>query len=249
MEDNANELGNVLNDQPPAAPPPAEPPVEPVDPGAPPAEPPAAKPEPDLVPRAALMDERRKRQELEQWVNQQKQAQPPAAPPKRAEFETDDAYLEAIAERKVAETFDKRLQQVSEQQRMAELQRQSDSDIADLRSAGASRYADFHTVVTNNTDLPITETMVNTMLAIDAGSDVAYHLGKNPAEAARIAGLPPTSQAREIGQLAKKLSTPPPASPPLPKTLTNTRSTDGRFASNNVWTGPSPLNDILGNRS
>jgi hypothetical protein len=247
MEDN-NDLGNVLNDQPNDTTPPEEPPVEPVDTGeTPPAEPPAAKQEPDLVPRAALMDERRKRQELEQWVRQNQPKQV-VEPPKPEQFETTEAYLEALTERKASELFEKKLQEVNAQQRQMAVERQVADDTASLKAAGAAKYADFNEVI-GNPDLPITDAMVNAMMAIDSGSDVAYYLGKNPHEAARIAQLPPTSQAREIGQLAKKVVAPPPSPPNLPKTLTTTRSTDGRFASNQVWSGPSPLNDILGKRN
>jgi hypothetical protein len=252
MED-GNDLGSVLNDQPvQEVQQPVEQPQEPVqqeptDQGEPPAEPPAAKqPEPDLVPRKALMDERRKRQELEQWVRQNQQ------PPQQAkltpeQFESNEAYIEALVEARTAQVVDKRLQQLTEQQRQQAQLAQMEADSQSLVTSGSAKYPDFNEVI-GNPDLPITETMINTMLALDAGPDVAYHLGKNPAEAFRIAQLPPTSQAREIGQLAKKVTAPPPAPPQLPRTLTQTRSADGRYTPQ-AWTGPSPLNDILGKRN
>lgn len=254
MED-GNDLGSVLNDQPAVAEPIQQEPVEtaqepapqePNDLGEQPTEPPAVKqPEPDLVPRRALLDERRKRQELEQWVKQH-QEQPKEAP-KPEQYASQEDYIAALVEARAAQVVDQRLQEREQQQAIAQQQKQVEADGLDFVKAGAQKYADFHEVATNP-DVPITDVMFTAMLALDAGADVAYHLGKNPAEAFRIAQLPPTSQAREIAQLAKKVSAPPPAPPQLPRTLTQTRSADGRFTPP-AWTGPTPLDDILGKRS
>jgi hypothetical protein len=54
--------------------------------------------------------------------------------------------------------------------------------------------------------------MYEAMRESEVGEQIAYHLGKNPAEAARIAALSPIASIREIGKLEAKLSiTPPPA--------------------------------------
>lgn len=240
MDDNATDLGNMLNDAPIVDTAAAAPAGQGDQGEQRQAEPPAAKQEPDLVPRAALMDERRKRQELEQWVQQNK---PAAAPPKAADFESTEAYIEHVAERMAQQQFEKMQQAQSQQQAQSVVA----SDQAELMSAGAAKYADFNAVVGSDA-LPITAAMVNAMLAVDDGHEVAYHLGKNPAEAQRIAALPPTSQAKEIRQIVKRLATPAPAVA-LPATLTTTRSSDGRFSGAQAWSGPSPLNDILGKRN
>lgn len=264
MEETSTDLSNVLNDQhiPELAAEPQAP--DPVDQGELQAEPPAAKPqEPDHVPRAALQDERRKRQELEQRLAAYEQqlrqnAQPPvrqrqAEAPKAlspADFGTYEQYLEAVAEakaeEKAAKVFETHMRKMSEAQQAAQLQQQTAEDLGDMLTAGRSKYADFDTVV-GNPNVPITDIMMNTMMAIDGGHEAAYHLATNPAEAARIARMPPSTQAREVGRLAKQLAAPAPAPvvPTLPKTLTTTRSTDGRFAGSNAWTGPAPLTDIL----
>jgi len=244
MDDNATDLGNMLNDSAPNVPEVIDAP-EVTDQGEQhQVEPPAAKQEPDLVPRAALMDERRKRQELEQWVQQNK---PVEAKPTADQFESQDAYLEALAERKADERFNAWQQKQQAEQQQAQVAKQTTDDLAGLHSAGAAKYADFANLV-NNPDLPMTETMVNAMLVVDSGHEIAYHLAKNPADALRIASMAPTAQAREMGQLAKRLAAPPPESK-YPSTLTNTRSTDGRFTNAQAYDGPSPLNEILGKRS
>jgi hypothetical protein len=79
--------------------------------------------------------------------------------------------------------------------------------------------------VTTNPDLKITPTMAEVIVESDIGPEVAYHLGTNPQEAARIAALPLARQAAELGRLEAKLSQPPAAPaqrtppPPPPQTV------------------------------
>jgi hypothetical protein len=80
--------------------------------------------------------------------------------------------------------------------------------------------------VTTNPDLTITPAMAQVIVDSDIGPEVAYHLGTNPQEAARIAALPQHRQAAELGKLEAKLSQPAPAPaptrnppPPPPQTV------------------------------
>jgi hypothetical protein len=250
---------------------------------APPAE---AQPEPDHVPRAAVIDERRKRQELErnfaniqrehaemaQFIRQVQQAQQAQQAQQRQQspqtqqqapqglspeqFQSYEAYLEALAdaraeakaEAKVKQVLEEQMRSFNQEQRARALQHATVNDMADMHKAGMSKYADFNEVVGRDPRYggpPITDVMANAMLVIDSGHEVAYHLGQNPAEAARIANLPPSSQAREIGRLAKQLAAPPAAPPAVnvPKTLTQTRSATGQFTK--AYTGPTPLTDLF----
>lgn len=79
------------------------------------------------------------------------------------------------------------------------------------------RYADYD-IVAKNPSLPITGEMAEVILESEAGPQLAYHLGKNPAEAARIARLNPRLQAAELGKLEARLSSPKPLAkqPPAP---------------------------------
>jgi hypothetical protein len=62
--------------------------------------------------------------------------------------------------------------------------------------------------------------MAATIQESDMGPDIAYYLGKNTAEADRIARLSPFLQAKELGKLEAKLAatvTPPkPSAAPAP---------------------------------
>jgi hypothetical protein len=74
----------------------------------------------------------------------------------------------------------------------------------------ARKYPDFAEVA-GNPSLPITPAMAEAIMDSDHGPEVAYHLGKNPNEAARIARLNPVSQARELGRIEAIVSSARPA--------------------------------------
>lgn len=63
-------------------------------------------------------------------------------------------------------------------------------------------------IVVNNPSLPISKDMAEVIMLSEVGPQLAYHLGKNPGEAARISGLSPIAAARELGKMEAKLSLP-----------------------------------------
>jgi hypothetical protein len=71
-------------------------------------------------------------------------------------------------------------------------------------SEAKTELADFDAVAMNK-DLPVTPTMAEAIKESDLGAKVLYHLGKNPAEAERIAKLSPLAQVRELGKIEAKL--------------------------------------------
>lgn len=79
------------------------------------------------------------------------------------------------------------------------------------------KFADYDTVA-RNPSVPITPAMAEIIRDSDLGPDIAYHLGKNVQEAAKIAALPANRQAVELGKLEARLSAPRPLpkQPPAP---------------------------------
>lgn len=69
------------------------------------------------------------------------------------------------------------------------------------------KFADYDAVA-RNPNVPITPAMAEIIRDSDVGPDLAYHLGKNPTEAAKIAGLPQTRQAVELGKLEARITAP-----------------------------------------
>lgn len=67
---------------------------------------------------------------------------------------------------------------------------------------GFDQYDDFEKVALQ---VPMSQAMIDALYDTDNAADIAYHLGKNPVEARRIASLDPIAAAREIGRLEIQL--------------------------------------------
>jgi hypothetical protein len=118
------------------------------------------------------------------------------------QFESPEAYAEALAYRKAEELVAKR-EQAKQQAALLESYHEKEEQARD-------KYEDFEQVA-YNPNLHITEVMAQTIQASDIGPDVAYYLGANPKEADRIARMSPYLQAKEIGRIEAKLVADPPA--------------------------------------
>lgn len=79
------------------------------------------------------------------------------------------------------------------------------------------RFPDYD-AVTRNPSVPITQDMAEIIRDSDVGPDIAYLLGKNVQEAARIAALPVSRRAVELGKLEAQVTAPKPLpkQPPAP---------------------------------
>ena len=143
--------------------------------------------------------------EQRKWEREQaaRQAVPvaPTTVPSIDNFESPDAYAEALAFKKAEELLAQRDRQ-KEQAVIVEAYSEREEKARD-------KYDDFEDVV-YNPKLRITDVMAETIQYSDIGPDLAYWLGTNPKEADRIARLPPLMQAREIGKIEVKLADNPP---------------------------------------
>lgn len=132
--------------------------------------------------------------------------------PTLAQFDYDpEKYATAKAEfAKTQQTKD--LQAQSQQQASKQYREQLASKWEDHIDRGQEKYPDWSEVVGELTpDTSFTAAIMD----CENASDVAHFLGKNPAEAERIAKLPGLSQVREIGKIeAKLLAEPPKAKTP-----------------------------------
>jgi hypothetical protein len=147
--------------------------------------------------------------EQRKWEREQAQRAQPSAPlasPVAPEqFESTDAYVEALATQKAEQLLEQR-EQRRQQSELLE-------SYHDKEEKAREKYDDFEQVA-YNPKLPITDVMAQSIQASDIGPEVAYHLGANPKEAERISRLSPILQAKEIGKLEAKLA----ADPPVKKT-------------------------------
>lgn len=150
-----------------------------------------------------LAREQRKweREQQAKYAEMQTKQRVPAELPPVDQFETPEAYAEALAE--------KRAQELIRQREDAKRQAEIAEAYADKEEEARSKYEDFEQVAYNQ-NLRITDVMAETIRASDIGPEVAYFLGSNPKEADRIARLSPFLQAKEIGKIEAKLSDNPP---------------------------------------
>ena len=164
--------------------------------------------------------------EQRKWEREQAQrvaeTQTLRAPPVQSadQFESTEAYAEALALQKARELV---------AQRDAALQQsQVLESYHDKEEEARSKYDDFEQVA-YNPKLPITDVMAQTIQASEVGPDMAYYLGSNPKEAERISRLSPLVQAKELGKIEAKLSDNPPvkktSSAPAPIAPVTARST------------------------
>jgi hypothetical protein len=145
---------------------------------------------------------------LEKGGDREEPAKPAAAPeagakPRAEDFENYADFIEALTDWKTEERERQRANAARVQAAQQE-QRRTQESLAQKIESARERFEDFDDVV-GNPDLPITDHMAQAIALSDVGADVAYHLGKNPKEAARIASLHPAAQAVEIGKLGVEL--------------------------------------------
>jgi hypothetical protein len=143
--------------------------------------------------------------EQRKWEREQAARQTvPVAPkemPSIDNFESTDAYAEALALRKAEELIAQRDRQ-KEQAQVVEAYSEREEKARD-------KYDDFEDVV-YNPKLRITDVMAESIQSSENGPDLAYWLGSNPKEAERIARLSPILQAKEIGKIEVRLADNPP---------------------------------------
>ena len=135
------------------------------------------------------------------------------------QFESPEAYAEALAYQKAEELLARR-EAASRQSQVLE-------SYQEREEAARDKYDDFEQVA-YNPKLSITNVMAETIQSSDIGPELAYYLGSNPKDADRIARLAPFMQAKEIGKIEAKLAAEPPmkrtTSAPAPISPVNARS-------------------------
>jgi len=124
-------------------------------------------------------------------------APPPVEVPPVDQFESVDAYAEALVAKKI------------EQREQMRQQSETVEQYHEREEEARGKYDDFDQVA-YNPKLRITEVMAQTIQQSEMGPDVAYYLGANPKEADRISKLTPFLQAKEIGKIEAKISSDPP---------------------------------------
>lgn len=162
---------------------------------------------------------------------------PDAPPPRptRDKYDTPDAYEDALADWAVANAEHrmsvKAAQTRQEAQKAAaeaEQHAQAEGQVAarakvietwsEKRAAALEKYPDFETVA--ETSAPITPIMAEIIMRADNGPDLAYHLGKNTTEGARLAAISDVATLIfEMGKMSASIAAPPPPRAPRAKPI------------------------------
>ena len=150
-----------------------------------------------------------------------------------ARYEARQELQAAVAEAQQAQ------KQAQENERITAVQQRLNDTVA----KGQVKYRDFDAVINGSLAPFLTDALREEIGHSEAGHEVAYWLGKNPAEAQRLSALDARSLAREIVKLEGKVVAPP--KPVLPQTLTQVRDSRGQFANAPAYDGPTPLDAVL----
>jgi hypothetical protein len=133
-----------------------------------------------------------------------------AGSPKPEQFQSYEDYLEAKAEwkaeQKVAEVLNRQQESTKRQTAQAEHDKLQQSWEKSVDEA-IGVYDDFEEVALAP-DVPISDAMSKAILRSGKSADVAYYLGKNREEAAKIASMDPLSAAIAIGRIEATLARP-----------------------------------------
>ena len=119
------------------------------------------------------------------------------------DYRAPEDYTRAVAEQAVREVGSEILaRQASQAQEIAA--RAAQDAWTETTAEFRSKVPDFDAVA-HNPNLTVTPVMADAIRESSRGAEIAYYLGKNPADAARIASLPPVSQATAIARLEARV--------------------------------------------
>lgn len=136
--------------------------------------------------------------------------------PKPENFSSLNEYIDAAVEYKL------KSQKPPEPKSQPQSNPEIHVELEGLMAEGLEKYEDFQELIESD-GLRITPVMRDAILEADGRAEVAYFLGKNPKEAARIARLTPVRQIAEIARIEDKLNVKPvppkkPSNAPAPVT-------------------------------
>ena len=172
-----------------------------------------------------------------------KQDDTPKGEPTLEEFDYDQSkYFAAMVQHQVAQQLAQA--DTEREQRKAQEQQQSVLEAFNQRAqAFANDHEDFFDVTMGNQALPITDVMASYVMASENGPTVAYHLGKNPAEAQAIAALPAHMAGAALARLEDRLTGPAtPKTPAQPAQITRAPPVASRVSG--AAPGANPLESI-----
>lgn len=133
--------------------------------------------------------------------------------PARSQFDDPDAYTEELSAwsgRQAVKAYQSEQSLLLNKNRQADEFNKVTTSWTEGKEKAIEKYPDY-VEVTENDALPIPQHVGFAILHNPQGHDIAYWLGKNPKEAARIAALDPPMAVMEIGAIGARLAANKPA--------------------------------------
>jgi len=157
-------------------------------------------------------DERRRaelaEQKLEELKKQSVATPAQADKPKLDNFDTIEEFNEALFDWKIAERENATKAEANlrgQADSSATHQATVEASVDYLLKVGADKYPDFQAVAGKVPPSVMSDAMLIALGEIGSGADVAYYLGKNPAEAATLVNLSPVQLGRAIAKIESNL--------------------------------------------
>jgi hypothetical protein len=130
--------------------------------------------------------------------------------PKKEDFDDYDTYIDALVEFRTNAQLAKWQKSETEKGQQTEIQRKIETLHTKL-DEGYKKYPDFEEVA-KDPSVPITPLIRDILAEVDHPDDVAYYLGRNRAEAIKIARMTPFAAHKEIlrieAEVAKSITSP-----------------------------------------
>jgi hypothetical protein len=169
--------------------------------------------------RAEALKSQGANQETQPIKAKENASQPDADKPKADDFDSHEAYVEALADWKV----EKKLKEKETKAKEAEVKTQYQEQVTHFQKKvlqfQASR-EDFQEVLEDVDDIQMSPAVREAILTSENGPELMYELAKNRTEYERICSLPAVSAAREIGRFEARIQT-----PESPKVVKETKTT------------------------
>lgn len=167
---------------------------------------------------AELMVRQELEQRLQQLQEQQAEYMRRATMPRVDQFVDPTEYQRAMEQhsQQYIEQRQREAHEAMQRQQQAAARAQFNARLNARIAEGATKYPDFEAVITNPMLPSLTSAnpaVVTAILEHEKMPDITYYLGKNPAEAHRIASLPPAQAIMEVGMIAATLAAKAPRQP------------------------------------
>ena len=178
----------------------------------------------------------------EQMAGSRAQEPKPPAKPQRDDFDTEDAYIDAMIDYRLNDSVEPRVERALSQRDTASREQSQKAHVDSLQEAylerladAQGRYDDYDEVV-QGSDIEVSGEMQMALLESEMGPDLVYYFASNPKEAQRVNRLSPASMGRELAKIEQKLEggnkEPDDAQPPTgresaPRPIEPVRGTNG----------------------